>query len=365
MHALSSRLQGRIKKLGFASYGTVDISQIGEQNGQRLACFLDNNYHASMAWMRETQHRRAHPLHLWPKARSALVLGFNYGPEENPLDKLSQPLLPNISVYAQNRDYHNIIKGRLKEIAGLLASETNADVKVFVDTAPLMEKPLAQQARLGWQGKHTNLVSRDFGSWLFLGVILSAATLAPFMTPLPAEKISTTSPIKDSHCGSCQACLDICPTNAFPAPYQLDARLCISYLTIEHAGEIDVSLRRALGNRIYGCDDCLAVCPWNKFAKQSQEIKLRAPTHIQPLDLIGLSQLDAKEFGQRFRGSPVKRIGFKRFLRNVLYALGNAGRQAQTQKMRDDIASALHAHQADEDSVIRNAVLWGLAEISS
>jgi len=279
----------------------------------------------AILWMPETQQRRSHPNNMWAEAKSAIVVGMNYGPESNPLEALKYPSNGVISVYAQGRDYHDVIKGRLKELANLLARDTGADVKVFVDTAPLMEKPLAALAGLGWQGKHTNLVSRDYGSWLFLGVILSASELVP------------NEPEID-HCGSCTSCLDICPTNAFPAPHKIDARRCISYLTIEHKGAI------------YGCDDCLAICPWNKFAQAGQEVKLAAKEALQSPKLSELAALSEVDFKSKFTGSPIKRIGHKRFLRNVLYAIGNSGNSA--------LKACADAHINNDDPVVRDAALW-------
>lgn len=262
---------------------------------------------------------------------------MNYGPDTDPLVTLEQGSKATISVYARNKDYHGLIKGRLKELAGLVARDTGEDVKVFVDTAPLMEKPLAEAGGLGWQGKHTNLVSRDFGSWLFLGVILSAAYL------------DSTPPERD-HCGSCQACLDICPTQAFPAPYKLDARKCISYLTIEHKGSVDLDLREKMGNRIYGCDDCLAVCPWNKYARQSTELKLAAKPDLNAPDLAQLAGLTDAEFRSRFSGSPIKRIGRDQFIRNVIYAIGNSADPA--------LKGSLKPHITSKNPVIKEAALW-------
>ena len=260
--SLSTYIKIEAKRLGF------DLCQITHPHAipeatDRLASFLANGYHASMDWMAETAERRSDPLVLWPDVKSIIMLGMNYGPDSDPLETLKKPSTGSISVYARNRDYHDVIKGKLKELAAKLAARSGGDVKVFVDTAPVMEKPLAQAAGLGWQGKHTNLVSREYGSWLFLGSIFTTAPLA------------CDDPEVD-HCGSCRACLDSCPTAAFPAPYQLDANRCISYLTIEHKGMIDTEFRKKMGNRIYGCDDCLAVCPWNKFAANASELKLKA-----------------------------------------------------------------------------------------
>jgi epoxyqueuosine reductase len=339
---LSKSITGRISSLGFASYGVVDLAEIGQQNGDWLEEFINNDHHGTMEWLAETSNRRSHPNHLWPEAKSAIVLAYNYGPDTDPLATLGQKDKATISVYARNKDYHDLIKGKLKELAGLVARDTGEDVKVFVDTAPLMEKPLAAQAGLGWQGKHTNLVSREFGSWLFLGVILSAAELEPHK-----EEID--------HCGSCTSCLDICPTNAFPAPYQLDARLCISYLTIEHKGPVDEDLRVKLGNRIYGCDDCLAVCPWNKFAAEASDIKLKARDDLNAPDLKELARLDDQAFRKKFSGSPIKRIGRDRFIRNVLYAIGNSEDPS--------LKNAIEPHLIASDPVVRDAAEWALGRL--
>ena len=267
-----------------------------------------------MGWMAETAERRSAPKALWSEVRSVIMLGMNYGPDEDPLATLGRRDAAAISVYARHRDYHDVIKGKLKELAGALVKSAGAgaEVKVFVDTAPVMEKPLAAAAGLGWMGKHTNLVSTEFGSWLFLGSIFTTLDLEP------------DAPMRD-HCGSCRACLDICPTGAFPAPYRLDARRCISYLTIEHKGHIPREFRAPMGNRIYGCDDCLAICPWNKFAVDAREAKLRARPDLIAPSLDALAQLDDASFRTLFSGSPIKRIGIERFLRNVLIAIGNSG----------------------------------------
>src|SRR6185312_13574184 len=278
----------------------------------RLAEFIDAGRHGEMAWMAETAERRSHPRAMWADARSAVVLGVNYGPDHDPLAVLREPAKGAISVYAQGDDYHELVKGRLKALARWLQARFGGELKVFVDTAPLLEKPLAEQAGLGWQGKHTNLVSQAFGSWLFLGSILTTLDLAPDA----AEAM---------HCGTCQACLDICPTKAFAAPFQLDARRCISYLTIELKGPIPREFRTSLGNRIYGCDDCLAICPWNKFAAVAAEQKLKAREALRAPSLAELSRLDDAAFRALFAKSPVKRIGRDRFVRNVLYAIGNSG----------------------------------------
>ena len=290
---------------GFTSARLPDITK------ERLADFIEADYHGEMAWLDETKERRTSPDNMWDEAQSAIILGVNYGPDHNPLDNLETKTDGNISVYARGRDYHEVIKGRLKQLAGQIAAKWQVQVKVFVDTAPLMEKPLAQQAGIGWQGKHTNLVSRDFGSWLFLGVILTDAILPP------------DEPEGD-HCGNCTACLDICPTNAFPRPYQLDARRCISYLTIEQKSQIAFEYRTAIGNRIFGCDDCLAVCPWNKFARLSHDIKLQPKHDPARYPLEELLVLDEAGFRSYFSAMPVRRAGYERFMRNVLIAAGNS-----------------------------------------
>ncbi len=296
-----------------------------------------------MAWLAETAKRRATPRALWPEVRSVVMLGLNYGPDADPLASLALRDRATISVYARNRDYHELIKGRLKTIASRLRSRSGADAKVFVDTAPLMEKPLAEAAGLGWQGKHTNLVSRQYGSWLFLGAILTTAALAP-------------DPPETDHCGSCRACLDICPTKAFPAPYRLDARRCISYLTIETKGPIPRAFRKAMGNRVYGCDDCLAACPWNKYAQATREAKLAARDDLAAPPLAELATLDDAGFRARFSGSPIKRIGRERFLRNVMIALGNSGDA--------DLVPLVEARLDDDAPLVRGAAVWALGQLA-
>jgi len=337
MGGLSKSCLERCDKLGFTKPHIVDVTQFSDKARQGLREYITAHYHGTMSWMADTQDRRSHPQRLWLAAKTAIVLGLNYGPDTDPMVTLEQPTKATISVYARNRDYHDIIKGRLKELAGLIARDTGEDVKVFVDTAPLMEKPLAAAAGLGWQGKHTNLVSRDYGSWLFLGVILSAAKLDP-------------TPAEIDHCGSCRDCLDICPTDAFPAPYKLDARRCISYLTIEHKGPVDIALREKMGNRIYGCDDCLAVCPWNKFARQSAEIKLVARPELNAPDLAELVKLTDSDFRARFAASPIKRIGRDQFIRNVIYAIGNSGESS--------LKPELEPHLNSDNPVIQDAAIW-------
>ncbi|MVA26781.1 tRNA epoxyqueuosine(34) reductase QueG [Agrobacterium vitis] len=308
----------------------------------RLLEFVNAGYHGTMAWMEETRERRGDPKVLWPQVRSIVMFGLNYGPETDPRALQAQPDKAAISVYARNRDYHDIIKGKLKEIATRFAARAGEDVKVFVDTAPVMEKPLAAAAGLGWQGKHTNLVSREYGSWLFLGSLFTTAELE-----LDAAE--------RDHCGSCRACLDACPTSAFPAPYQIDARRCISYLTIEHKGVIDRDLRPAFGNRIYGCDDCLAACPWNKFAAQAREIKLQAREDLTAPDIAFFLTLDDPGFRSHFSGSPVKRIGRDRFVRNVLIAAGNSGLPTLIAPCLDLLA--------DASPDVRGMAVWALSRL--
>jgi len=313
-----------------------------DEAGANLAAFIAADHHGSMEWMQQTKARRADPGVLWPEARSVVMLGMNYGPDTDPLANLAQTSTGNISVYARHRDYHDVIKGKLKEIATKFAARTGTDIKVFVDTAPVMEKPLAAKAGLGWQGKHTNLVSRQFGSWLFLGSIFSAADL------------EHDAPERD-HCGSCQACLDACPTGAFPSPYQIDARKCVSYLTIEHKGPIDAALRPLIGNRIYGCDDCLSACPWNKFAQSAREMKLRAREDLRAPDLGFLLGLGDHDFRSFFSGSPVKRIGRDRFVRNCLIAAGNSG--------DGRFAEICRSLLADASAEIRGMAVWALSRL--
>jgi len=298
-----------------------------------------------MGWMADTLGRRANPRALMPSAKSLVMVGVNYGPAGDPLSTLGRKSAGAISVYARGRDYHDVVKGKLKELAGLLVASARpepVEVKVFVDTAPLMEKPLAARAGIGWQGKHTNLVSRELGSWLFLGAILTDLDLPP------------DEPEAD-HCGTCRACLDVCPTDAFPAPYRLDARRCISYLTIEHKGPIPHELRSAIGNRVYGCDDCLSVCPWNKFARAGREAKLAAREDLNAPPLAELARLDDAAFRARFAASPVKRLGRARFLRNVLIAIGNSG---------DAELAAVAAEQLDDEApLVRGAAVWALTQL--
>jgi epoxyqueuosine reductase len=341
--SLESATRAHALSLGFDACRFAP-AEAGPQQAERLRAWLDSGAHGDMVWMAETADRRAAPMALWPAARSVVMLGVNYGPSGDPLAALAARSTGAISVYARHRDYHDLVKGRLKQLAAyLLKRAGGGEAKVFVDTAPVMEKPLAQRAGLGWQGKHTNLVSRDFGSWLFLGAIFTTLDL------------SADPPARD-HCGACRACLDACPTQAFVAPYRLDARRCISYLTIEHKGPIPSEFRQAIGNRIYGCDDCLAVCPWNKFAQATREAKLAARADLESPPLAQLARLDEAGFRAFFSGSPIKRVGRARFLRNVLIAIGNSG----------DFALAGEAERLldDPDPLIRGAAVWALARLA-
>jgi epoxyqueuosine reductase len=338
---LKAALAREARTLGFDCIGVTDPDAIAE-SAKYFREFLDAGAHGEMDWLAANPERRMDPRGLWPGVRSVIMLGVNYGPDENPLAALEKRSFGAISVYAQGDDYHDVIKKRLKTLARWFAAESGEELKVFVDTAAVMEKPLAQAAGLGWQGKHTNLVSREFGSWLFLGAIYSAADL-------PRDE-----PDGD-HCGSCTACQEICPTAAFPAPYKLDARRCISYLTIENKGPIPHEFRKAIGNRIYGCDDCLAVCPWNKFAQEGREAKLAARAELRAPPLSELVRLDDAAFRALFAKSPVKRIGRDRFIRNVLIAIGNAG----------DASLAGEAERLLDDTspLVRGAAVWALSQL--
>ncbi|MGJ3262366.1 MAG: tRNA epoxyqueuosine(34) reductase QueG [Salinarimonas sp.] len=340
---LRHELTQRAHALGFDAVAVTPPDAVPDL-GPRLAAWLEAGHHGTMGWMETTAARRAAPRALWPEVRSIVMLGMNYGPDEDPLEAVRRRTHAAISVYAQGRDYHDVIKGRLKELAGVLATRAGADVKVFVDTAPVMEKPLAEAAGLGWQGKHTVLVSRALGNWLFLGAIFTTAEL-------PADE-----PERD-HCGSCRRCLDACPTNAFPAPYVLDSRRCISYLTIEHAGPIAEDLRAGIGNRVYGCDDCLAVCPWNKFAHAAREQKLAARRDLAALPLADLARLDDAAFRALFSGTPIKRTGRDRFVRNVLIAIGNSGEPA--------LAEVAHERLDDAAPLVRGMAVWALHRLLS
>jgi epoxyqueuosine reductase len=340
-NSISDQIRERALAEGFSTVRFAN-AQAELQNAARLSEFLEAGHHGEMDWMQTRAHWRADPQVLWPEAKSVIVLGLNYGPDEDPLNILAHKDRAAISVYAQGDDYHDVVKKKLKVLAGHIFQTFQAEVKVFVDTAPVMEKPLAQKAGLGWQGKHTNLVSREFGSWLFLGSIFTTLEL----TPDAAEQ---------DHCRNCHACLDICPTSAFPAPYRLDARRCISYLTIENSGPIPREFRAAMGNRIYGCDDCLAACPWNKFARAASDMQLAARGELRAPHLSELAQLDDAGFRALFRKSPVKRIGRNRFLRNVMIAIGNSG----------DVSLAKSAQDAldDESALVRGAAVWALSRL--
>ena len=311
---------------------------------EALDAFIAKGRHGDMAWLAANAERRKAPRVLWPEARSVIMVGLNYGPASDPLAALAMRSRGAISVYARGEDYHELVKAKLKTLAARVEALAPGQVKVFVDTAPVMEKPIAAGAGVGWQGKHTNLVSRQFGSWLFLGTIFTTVEIAP------------DEPEQD-HCGACRRCLDICPTDAFPAPYQLDARRCISYLTIEHEGPIPREFRKAIGNRVYGCDDCLAVCPWNKFAQVTREAKLKAREDRVSPALADLASLDEAAFRRQFSASPIKRIGRDRFLRNVLIAIGNSATPA--------LAAVAERHLADVSSLVRGAAVWALSELLS
>jgi epoxyqueuosine reductase len=308
----------------------------------RLEAWLGADHQGTMQWMAAEPERRSDPRALWPEARSVVVVGLNYAPAFDPLVSLEQKDRATISVYARSRDYHDVIKGKLKELAGFLAAQSGGDVKVFVDTAPVMEKPLAAAAGLGWQGKHTVLVSREFGNWLFLGVIYTSAGL-------PADE-----PEPD-RCGSCRRCLEVCPTDAFPAPYQLDSRRCISYLTIEHKGHIRPELREGIGSRVFGCDDCLAVCPWNKFAQAGREARLLQRDEFDAPSLADLAWLDDEGFRIRFAGTPIKRTGRDRFVRNVLIAIGNSADR--------DLATHAVRLLGDRSPLVRAMAVWAVGRL--
>ena len=311
---------------------------------ERLQAYVEAGYHGQMGWLAERMHWRGAPDVLWPEARSVIMLAESYTPDHDPLDVLQHKDRAAISVYAQNKDYHDIVKKRLKRLARWMVQETDCAVKVFVDTAPVPEKALGQAAGLGWQGKHTNLVSRAWGNWAFIGSVFTTLELEP-----DTQEVG--------HCGSCRACLDICPTDAFPAAYQLDARRCISYLTIEHKGPIDEALRALMGNRIYGCDDCLAVCPWNKFAVRAHEQRYAARDDLKAPALAELAGLDDAGFREKFSGSPIKRIGRDRFVRNVLYAIGNSEDASLTNVARGLLD--------DADPTVCDAARWAVSRLDA
>ncbi|MEL7048516.1 MAG: tRNA epoxyqueuosine(34) reductase QueG, partial [Pseudomonadota bacterium] len=342
----TARLQGDVRtratKLGFSDIGFTTPDRLGDAP-DRLMAFLQAGFHGDMAWLESHADRRSDPRQLMPHATSVIMLGMNYGPSSDPLDALALTDRGVISAYAKGRDYHDVLKGRLKDIAQFIAQRTGQDVKVFVDTAPLMEKPLAQAAGIGWQGKHTNLVSRSYGSWLLLGAILT-------------EHVFQPDAVEGDHCGQCRACLDICPTDAFPAPYQLDARRCIAYLTIEYAGVIPEAFRKPMGNRVFGCDDCLAVCPWNKFAKTTQEAKLAARAETDDPPLSDLLRLDDAAFRKRFASTPIKRTGRDRVIRNALIAAGNSGDAT--------LIAPVVALLGDDNAIVRGAAVWALGQLA-
>lgn len=338
---VKTELIGTAKEAGFAKVGICRPDAVPEI-AERLAAFVDAGMHGQMSWMAERMNWRGDPVALWPAARSVIMLAEPYTPDQDPLDVLEQRDRAAISVYAQGRDYHDVVKKRLKRVGRWLVDQTGAEIKVFVDTAPVMEKPLAQAAGLGWQGKHTNLLGRDLGSWFFLGAIFTTLELEP-----DAPEVG--------HCGSCTACLDICPTDAFPAPYLLDARRCISYLTIEHKGPVDEDLRGMMGNRIYGCDDCLAVCPWNKFAQTARDTRYDARDDLLAPPLAELATLDDAGFRARFSGSPIKRIGRDRFVRNVAYAIGNSG--------DPNLINAVSPLVDDPDPAVADAARWAILRL--
>jgi len=339
--AVRAAIEAEAKALGFDSVGFT-AAQTSEKIVDGLRAFVEAGRHGTMDWLADRLHHRESPTNLWPDARSVVMLGVNYGPADDPRLLLDAPGYGNISVYARGKDYHDLVKKRLKALARFMVDHFGCNLKVFVDTAPVAEKPLAAAAGLGWQGKHTNMVSIEYGSWLFLGAIYTDMA------------IKGDQP-HDDRCGSCTACLDACPTDAFPAPYEIDARRCISYLTIEHKGPLDDEFRRALGNRIYGCDDCLAACPWNKFAQTSKEAAFHARVELGAPALGDLVALDDPSFRQVFSGSPIKRIGRDRFVRNVLYAIGNSGDESH-------LPAALKLRQ-DNSELVRDAAEWAVREL--
>jgi len=340
---LKAALSDMARESGFDAFGVAAPDALPREAGERLAAFLADGRHGDMAWMATTADRRADPRVLWPDVRSIIMLGLSYAPADDPLAILSRRSQAAISVYAKGRDYHDVLKAKLKDIGGRFATMSGTEVKVFVDTAPLMEKPLAAAAGLGWQGKHTNLVSRPHGSWLFLAAILTTAELPP------------DAPEVD-HCGSCRRCLDVCPTAAFPAPYQLDARRCIAYLTIEHKGHIPRDMRAAIGNRVFGCDDCLAVCPWNKFASASREMQFANREATDNPPIAALLALDDAAFRARYAGTPVKRTGRDRVVRNAVIAAGNSTDRS--------LLPAVERLIADASPLVRAAAVWALSRLA-
>jgi epoxyqueuosine reductase len=339
--AMKSLLVSQAEALGLDAIGFTRLDDL--PTNERLRAYIDAGHHGDMDWLAETVDRRADPRALWPEARTAIMIGHSYAPLSDPLESLTDRSLGVVSIYAQGRDYHDVLKGKIKQLASSFAKASGADVKVFVDTAPLMEKPLAARAGIGWQGKHTNLVSREHGSWLFLGAILTTAEM-----PVDAAEVD--------HCGSCTRCLDACPTNAFPAPYQLDARRCLAYLSIEHRGHIPTEFRKAMGNRIFGCDDCLAVCPWNKFAQASREVKYAAGSGAANPSLSEILALDDAAFRKRFAGTPVKRTGRDRVMRNALIAAGNSGDKQHLVVISERLS--------DASPLVRAMAVWALSQLA-
>ena len=338
---LRERVRERALAEGFDAVGFC-AATLGEQAKRDLAGFIDAGHHGDMGWLAATGDRRGDIARLWPEAKSAVVVAQNYGPAADPLAALERRDRGTVSVYAQGRDYHDVMRKKLRAVARWMHETLGCEVKLFVDTAPVMEKPLARKSGVGWQGKHTNLVSRRFGSWLFLGEILTTLELAP-------------DPPETDRCGSCRRCLDICPTDAFPAPYRLDATRCISYLTIEHKGHIAREFRAAMGNRIYGCDDCLAICPWNKFASLAAEPALFPRMELTAPRLAELAALDDASFRALFSKSAVKRLGRNRFVRNVMIAIGNSGEPG--------LAATAEAALADSSPLVRAMAVWALSRL--
>ena len=341
--SLEAQIKAKAGEAGFDDIGFTGASSLPAEVGERFADFLKKHWHGDMNWLEAKADRRKSPKVLWPDVNGIILLGQNYAGPDDPLENLKNKTAGNISIYARGRDYHDLVKKRLKVLGRWVGEEFETPIKVFVDTAPVMEKPLAQLAGLGWQGKHTNLVSKKFGSWIFLGAIFTTLDLTP------------SEPTKDS-CGSCRACLDVCPTDAFPAPYKLDARRCISYLTIEHKGPIPEEFRKAIGNRIYGCDDCLAVCPWNKYAKLSADISYFAREDLKSPKLVDLLGLDDQGFRALFTKSPIKRTGRDRFIRNVLIAAGNSEDETLVPKVKKLLT--------DPSPVVQDAAAWAMGQLT-
>jgi epoxyqueuosine reductase len=339
---VKAAIVARARELGFDAIG-VTAAELPAERRAELGAFLADGAHGDMDWLERRSDERGDPRRLWPAARSVVALAMNYGPDHDPLDDLARQDRGVVSVYARGRDYHDVVKSRLKALGRWIVDSHGGEVKVFVDTAPVMEKPLAERAGIGWQGKHTNLVSRRHGSWLFLGEIFTTLELEP-------------DPPESDHCGSCRACQDICPTAAFPAPWRLDARRCISYLTIEHKGHIAREFRAAMGNRIYGCDDCLAVCPWNKYARRAAEVAFQPRPELTAPRLADLADLDDPGFREVFRGSPIKRTGRDRFVRNVVIALGNSWGPAAL--------AAVHRRLDDGSPLVRAMAVWAFGRLA-